>query len=465
MKQVNCWAYAVLGLTVAGVVRAEVKKDPLPDSLSLGGVALYATIDVGYAYQSNGAPLNSQNVGGLEYQAFTTTRNFSGSQSTIAESGLEQSKIGIRVSQPIAGDFTLVGLTETGFNPLSGQLVDGCGSIAANGGKTQGHQTSNADSSRCGQPFNGGLWGGVSHPVYGQITIGRQNSLELTALAQYDPQALSYAFSFLGYSGFDGGAGSTEGARLDNSIKYAYQNGPVRVAVIYSNGGQDVGNFGKAYGVDLGATLGGLSVEAVFENEKGVVNLRSSFNDPANPIPTPGLSAFISNNTSYNLMGKYTLDVQAAKLTLYAGYSNINRDHGDYAGGTAQNGYQLAVPIAVNSAAKFNMEWAGAKYALPSGWNFTGALYHVNQSNWTIQSTTTGAITACAGAGLLCSGDFDEASLVADYVISKHYDAYAGVNWSEVTNGLANGFAGTPKAGTSGSENQTTIMIGFRIKI
>ena len=30
-----------------GAAQAEVK-DPLPDSLSLGGVTLYATIDVGY---------------------------------------------------------------------------------------------------------------------------------------------------------------------------------------------------------------------------------------------------------------------------------------------------------------------------------------------------------------------------------------------------------------------------------
>jgi hypothetical protein len=61
-------------------------KDPLLDSLTLAGVTLYGTVDIGYAYQSNGAPLSSKYLGGLEYQAFTTTRNFSGSQSTLAES-------------------------------------------------------------------------------------------------------------------------------------------------------------------------------------------------------------------------------------------------------------------------------------------------------------------------------------------------------------------------------------------
>ena len=92
---------------VCATAQAQVK-DPLPDSLSLGGVTLYGTVDVGYAYQSNGVPLSSQLPGGLEYQSFTTTRNFAGSQSTVAESGLEQSKIGVRVAEPIASDFTLV---------------------------------------------------------------------------------------------------------------------------------------------------------------------------------------------------------------------------------------------------------------------------------------------------------------------------------------------------------------------
>jgi predicted porin len=65
---------------------------------------------------------------------------------------------------------------------------------------------------------------------------------------------------------------------------------------------------------------------------------------------------------------------------------------------------------------------------------------------------------------LLCAGAFKEVSFVADYIINKHYDVYGGVNWSEVTDGLANGFVGTT-VGTSGSENQTTLMWGLRIKI
>src|SRR5579863_2285686 len=443
-------------------------KDPLPDSLSLGGVTLYATIDVGYAYQSHGVPLSAQYVGGLEYQAFTTTRNFAGSQSTVAESGLEQSKVGIRVAEPIVNDITLVATAETGFNPLSGQLTDACGALATNSGKPQGQQTANADSSRCGQPFNSVLFGGASSPTLGALTIGRHNSLQLTALTVYDPQLLSYAFSFLGYSGFDGGAGSTQGARWDNSVKYAYANGPVRLALMYSNGGQDTGILHSAFGAQLGASFGGLSVDAVYENENGAVNLRSSFDDGASPVPTPGLAAYISDDTSYNLMGKYVFEFGDSKvkdkLTVYAGYTHMQKAHSDYTTGAAQGNYPLSVGININNSAEYSMEWVGARYALSSGWNFVGAFYHISQNSWTIGLGTNGTEgLGCAAAGLLCAGDFYEASGVVDYIINKHYDVYAGVNYSEVTDGLANGFVGHT-VGTAGSESQVTVMVGFRIK-
>jgi predicted porin len=460
---------AAIALALTCTCAQAAVTDPLPDSLSLGGVTLYGTVDVGYAYQSKGVPLNSQFPGGLEYQSFTTTRNFAGSQSTVAESGLEQSKIGVRVSQPIVNDITLVARLETGFNPLSGQLTDACASLASNAGVKQGNQTANADSSRCGQAFNSVLYGGVSNPIYGTLTVGRHNSLQLDALAVYDPQTLSYAFSFLGYSGFDGGGGSTQAARWDNAVKYAYTSSLIRVSAMYSNGGADTGILGKAYGGDIGVTFQGLSIDAVYENIKGAVNLRSSFDDgTANPLPTPGLAAYVSDNTSWNIMGKYTFEFGEAtskdKLTIYAGYSHMEKANYDYTGGYAQNAYPIDVGININESAVYNLGWVGAKFILPSGWNFTGAFYRVNQNSWTIGVGPTGTQgIGCAGAGLLCAGNFQEVSGVVDYVFNKHYDAYAGINWSEVQDGLANGFPGTT-VGTAGSENQTTFMVGFRVK-
>jgi predicted porin len=470
-------ALALVLAVLSTAVRADIK-DPLPDSLSLGGVTLYGTVDIGFAYQSTGVPISSTYLGGLEYQAFTTTRNFQGSQTTVAESGLEQSKIGVRVQQPVGGDVSLVARIETGFNPLSGQLTDACASINSNGGKAQGFQTANADSSRCGQTLNGVAYGGFSSPTAGTLTFGRHNSLELDTLAQYDPQALSYAFSFLGYSGFNGGSGSTEAARWDNAVKYAFVSGPVHFAVMYTSGGQDTGVIGHAYGGNLGFTANGWSVDAVYQNITSAVNLRSSFDDPeanpinpvstaADPFPVPGLAAYVSDDTSYNLMAKYTMefgDTVKDKLTLYAGYSHIEKAHGNYYSGSSQGNYPITVGINITNTAVYEMEWLGARYAQASGWNYIGGLYHVNQGNWTLGLGTNGPeLLSCGQAGLLCSGDFYEGSFVVDYVFNKHYDVYGGVNWSEVTDGLANGFQGTT-VGTSGSESQTTVMGGLRIK-
>jgi len=469
MKRYSYLAAAAMGLALACTTALADVKDPLPDSLSLGGITLYGTVDIGYAYQSHGVPLSSQYVGGLEYQAFTTTRNFAGSVSTVAESGLEQSKVGLRIAQNITDDLSLVARLETGFNPLSGQLTDACASLVTNSTRPQGSQTANADSSRCGQPFNSVLFGGLSSKQFGTLTVGRQNSLQLDTLVLADPQLLSYAFSFLGYSGFNGGAGSTQAARWDNSVKYVYQSGPVHVAGMYSTGGADIGFLGKAYGANIGITYSGLSVDAVYQNEKGAVNLRSSFdNSGVDPIPTPGLAAYLSNDTSYNLMARYTFEFANAtkdKVTVYAGYSHIQKAHGDYeAGVEAEGNYPIDIGININDSAEYNMEWVGARYQVMTNWNLSAAYYHITQNSWTIGVGPTGNNgLGCSVAGLLCAGDFNEVSAVADYVFNKHYDLYAGVNWSEVTDGLANGFVGTT-VGTSGSENQVTVMLGARVK-
>ena len=61
-----------------------------------------------------------------------------------------------------------------------------------------------------------------------------------------------------------------------------------------------------------GLTLFGVSVDALYQKENGAVNLRSSFDDVPNPLPSPGLAAYISNDDAWNLMGKYTFDFAAA---------------------------------------------------------------------------------------------------------------------------------------------------------
>ena len=463
---------SVLALATMAVATAAHADTPVGE-----GISVFATIDVGYAYQSAGVPLNGDSVGGLEYQAFTTTRNFNGSQSTAAENALEQSKLGLAVSEKLGeSGFVAIARLETAFNPLSGTLSNACKSLAENSGvgtpANPAGQTANFDSSRCGQAINGVLYGGIASKQYGQLTFGRQLSLIQAALATYDPQTAAPAFSFFGYSGFEAGAGSTQATRLDNSVQYNLTRDHWHVAALYAQGGQDSGVIGKSYIVDAGVAAHGFQLDALYMRANGAVNLRSSYDNAADPLggaPAAGLAAFITKDTSYSVMGKYTTAMaHKARLMLYAGYTHIEKAHADYTTGGAQGGYPLSVGINVNRPAKYDVVWLGARYTTARALSISAGLYHIHQNDWTIGLGPSGTEgLTCAAAGLLCHGDFNEASLVVDKPVIKHVDIYAGVNWSEVTKGLAWGFAsdqGGAGDGTKGKQVQTTLATGVRIK-
>jgi len=442
------------------------------------GISIFATVDVGLAYQSAGVPLNGASVGGLEYQAFTTTRNFNGSQATLAENAIEQSKIGVGLSEKLGDSgFAVVGRVETAFNPLSGELSDACKSLAENSGvgtpANPAGQNANFDSSRCGQAINGIVYGGLASKTYGTLTFGRQLSLVQAALSTYDPQTVGPAFSFFGYSGFEAGAGSTQATRLDNSVQYALTVGEFHAGGLYSSGGLDTGVLGKTYMVDLGVAHGGLQIDGLFVRANGAVNLRSSFDNgpaPTTGSPPAGLAAFVSKNTSWNVMGKYTIGLaDKSKVAVYAGYSHIEKAHADYTGGAAQGDYPINVGININQAAKYDVLWLGGRWTSAKGLTVSAGLYHIHQQDWTIGIGPSGNdnLTCDDGVGLLCAGNFNEASLVIDKPVVKHVDIYAGANYSVVTNGLAWGFAsdqGSAGNGRTGSQNQVTLTTGVRVK-
>ena len=92
---------------------------------------------------------------------------------------------------------------------------------------------------RSGEGSTGSAYGGVSNPIYGTLTIGRQQSLELDAVSSYDPMGQAPGLDLAGYSGgTSGGIGSTETARWDNSVKYVFSYGPAHAAAMYTAGGQ-----------------------------------------------------------------------------------------------------------------------------------------------------------------------------------------------------------------------------------
>ena len=466
------------------------------DTPVVGPVSVYGTIDVGVAYQSSGVGVNGAT--GVEYQAWTTTRNFGGSQTMVSENALEYSRLGIKINQPVTRDVTVIGQAEAWINPLSGSLMDSCKSIAQNAGVPDAKQNATFDSAGCGQAFSRGLFAGIASKTYGTLTFGRQNAPLMALIAGYDPQGGAPAFSFLGYSGAVGGAGTTEASRWNNAIRYVYAKGPLHFAAEFAGKSADTGMPGTAFGFSAGGTLGGLSLDVVYQKENAAVNLRSSDDNALNPLTNtagaanggdiwnsvnqPGLSAYLSKDTSISVVGKYEMaTANKSKLTLYAGFSHFEKAAAanNYYGiaGYSAGGYLAAIDLEITGTAKYDMEWIGARFTTQSKLTISAAFYNAHQNNWAVALTTPGTAAlagvaagqslGCGAAGLLCAGSFHEASLVVDKPLFKYVDVYAGVNWSQVTNGLAWGY---PKdqagggVGTTGKQAQTTLATGIRIK-
>ena len=131
-------------------------KDPLPDTISYAGVTLYGTVDVGAVYQTNGAALSGDYGGGIDFQP----HNFMGKSYTgFVQNGESTSVAGLKIEESIGNGWLAIGKLETGFNPLSGEIINGPGSLVRNNGQTYG-QTSSGDSSMAGQAFNRAAYGG-----------------------------------------------------------------------------------------------------------------------------------------------------------------------------------------------------------------------------------------------------------------------------------------------------------------
>ncbi len=465
-------------------------KDPLPDTLSWHGVMLYGTLDVGYAYQTNGAPQNgSLYTGGLNLNMYDAPQNRQ-SVSALSDNGLEQSKIGLKFEERVGYGLAAIGKIETGFNPVSGELADACASLVNNNGKSIAARDSGIDGGRCGQALNGAAYAGLSHPLV-TLAVGRQNSLELDSIASYDPMALSYAFSLIGWSGgAAAGVGSTETARWDDSVKSIFTYGPAHAAVMYAAGSSESSIQNDAYAADIGATYMGFSLEAVYTKENGAVGMSSlnAYGGSGSNLGTCGsvgaefatcnmnyLNAAITDNEAWSVMGKYTLvfenggfneDAPRAKATLFAGYVHIDMANpsGTVASfSTNSGGYEMATvnnqPFGLGSGKILQTEWAGAKYET-GPWAFTAAYYHLSQNSY-IARNLAGALTgSCSGAANSnCSGDTNTVSGLVDYTFNKHFDIYTGVAWSEVSGGL------TPRAsGGVGANDNTTFMSGMRVK-
>ena len=411
------------------------------DTLSWHGITLYGIVDVGVQYDTHAAPFSDYFMAG---SADIVQKNSRRSIWGVTSNNLSQSRVGLQGTEPLemlGGDWSGIFRMETYFNPASGDISDALKSLAQNNGRSLANQTTNLDSSIAGEALEQ-AYAGFSSPTYGTFTFGRQNSTLADGISKYDPNAASQAFSLIGLSGTTAGGGDTQDRRFDSSLKYALNYSGVHFGALYkfSNGGTSVNS---AYQLMLGGEYAGLSVDAFYSKVKDAIAAAPLSAAQVALLPTLGLSSSnsvagtITDNTTWSLQGLYTW----GPLKFFASYENIkyqNPENGLPVGFDDIGGYKLG---AVNNDSLphekiLQVIWGGVKYSVDSHLDVTAAYYGYRQSSF-----ATGKNAGCTTiVSSQCSGELHTFSLDAVYRLSKHFDTFAGFMWTEVQDGLANGY-------------------------
>jgi predicted porin len=424
--------------------KAEYKKAPIDDSLTWHGITLYGLVDMGVTYQNHGAPLSNTAGLGLNY---LISKNSNGSYFGVGPNALSSSFVGLKGNYEITDGLSAVFNLQTGFNPQSGKLSDGLGSIVQNNGLAIGQQNSFADSAKDGQAFNVAAYAGLSSPTYGTLTYGRQNALTSDGVVNYDPMSNSGAFSLIGFQGATGGAGDTENRIFDNSFKYAVNVGAFRAAVETQIRSGAFSAPGNAIEAQIGADYAGLSVDAIFSHVTDAVSSAPLTPAQITTAATLGInqgaglvSGTVSDNTSVMLLAKYAI----GPVKLYGGYEHMqfaNPNNPLTPGSFITGGYSLGAVNNTNFTTDKILQvfWGGVKYAVRPDVDLSVAYYHEMQNSFQSGAVNVGGICT-TNAFAQCSGQLDAVSFVADYRFAKRFDAYAGIMWSQVSNGLSNGF-------------------------
>jgi predicted porin len=325
-----------------------------------------------------------------------------------------------------------------------------------------------------------GFYGGVKSATYGQLTYGRQNTPLKENFYRYDPLGNAAAFSAFGAYGTPAGGGSTENARLNNSLRYQVDLGRVHVDTLYA--GPTTAQGGSGWQLGAGSKFDRLSVDGVYTEKKravvaaplGIVgtvpaksaatsvywlthtppqsNLNAGYEYAAiNSVSSnDALAGTVSDNKAWALFAKYDF----GGPIVYAGYERITYSDPSSprsAGFDSIGGYTFAV---INNAAYatdkvLETKWIGLKYPVTPKLDLLTAAYRYEQNSYTGNACTVPAATApgttvSVNQNNPCSSGTQRSyTMAVDYKLNKYFDLYTGIMASNLSGGLASGFAHT----------------------
>jgi predicted porin len=448
---------------------AAAKPDAPFAPLTWHGITLYGAFDVGVGWVSHGLPENGYNYEGESL----VNRNGNHSQFLVAPNNLSQTALGIRVKEEVLPGWSVMFNASTGINPQSGDFANLAATNTINAGRPRSSYSFAGDGARAGQIFNDELYGGISSVDFGTLTFGRQRALGTDAMLVYDPAGGAYAFSFIGYNGLMAGGGDTEDTRWDDALKYRLSYGPVHFGAMYKFADGQGGCFSasaawtaatctreaphnSAYAFDIGGSYDNFSADVVFQHYNQAISVLDPLLGPTSPTepfestldsintnPITGANLIGTANTVYGIVTDNTAAMVAAKYAwsqfkVFGGYEYIqqlNPANPLGVGATAQGGYRLSgvEDNNLDSPKIVQVFWTGVKYAYNSKTDITLSYYHEIQNDFRVPSTCSVAARFRSS----CAGTLDEVSLYADYRLTRHFDVYGGIAYSDVSGGLA----------------------------
>ena len=196
--------------------------------LSWGPLTVYATLDMGLQYESNGAAWSPTQPNGT---ASFINKQAYGSKWLWSPNNLSQSVVGLKLSQPLpflSVHSCRVGRSSARWKPDFSRFRGIWPTAHAPWPRTTAKRSSCRASPQIRPATVNGtirraLSGSATRPT-ARWSGGRVNTLGLDGLVAYDVMSSAYAFSPFGYSGSYAGFGDTELTRSNTAFKYNWNS-------------------------------------------------------------------------------------------------------------------------------------------------------------------------------------------------------------------------------------------------